>query len=293
MDLSIIILSYNTAELTAQCLMSVLNSLDKDPSVKSEVIVWDNNSTDSSLKTLKHIEDSRVKIIACKENLGYTGGNNEAAKLAKGRSLLFLNSDTIAIEDAVPKLHNFFIHQKGFDFVGARLLNKDKSPQASSGRFYTLPVAFAALFLKGDSWGVSRWPVRKIRKVDWVSGAAFITKKETFESLSGFDNSLFMYWDEIDLLYRATQKKLVTGTYPDAAFIHLEGASSSSRTQPILKVFQGYLFFYKKHYSPLQQSLIQYMLQLKAIVSLVIGKITENNYLIETYSQAYEITKKN
>jgi GT2 family glycosyltransferase len=291
-DLSIIVLSYNTAEITADCVRSILASLEKDQSVTAEVIVWDNNSTDKSVAELKKINDERLKIIAHKENLGYTGGNNKAAEMAKGDVLLFLNSDIVVVEDAVPRMYRFFHSQKSFDFLGARLLNKDKSPQASCGRFYNVPVAFAALFLKGDSWGASRWAVRKIQRVDWASGAALMTRAETFKKLKGFDDSLFMYWDEIDLLYRASKQKMVTGVYPDAAFIHLEGASSNSRTQPILKVFQGYIHFYKKHYSPLQQTCILYMLQLKAVIAYVIGTITGNNYLIETYRQAYEIIKK-
>ncbi len=292
-DLSIIILSYNTADITVQCVRSVLDSLDHEKRMSAEVLVWDNNSRDKTVEMLKKIKDPRVRIIAHKDNLGYTGGNNEAARSAKGETLLFLNSDTIALEDAVPKLYTFFTHQNNFDFVGARLINKDTSPQASAGRFYTPLIAFAALFLKGDSWGASRWPVRKVRKVDWVSGAAFITKSSSFSALGGFDESIFMYWDEIDLMYRASKKKMSVGVYPDATFIHLEGASNQSRTQPILRVFQGYLFFYKKHYSPLQQILITYMLQLKSSIALAIGIVSGNPYLIETYKQAYEITKKN
>ncbi|KXK12269.1 MAG: N-acetylglucosaminyl-diphospho-decaprenol L-rhamnosyltransferase [Microgenomates bacterium OLB23] len=291
-DLSIIVLSYNTAQITYDCICSILTSLDHDAKLNAEVVVWDNNSQDESIKMLAKIKDSRVRIVAHKDNLGFTGGNNNAAMIAKGDSLLFLNSDTLAVNDAVPRLYRFFVSQKQFDFLGARLVNKDQSPQASCGRFYTPLIAAAALFFKGDVWGASRWPVRKTQKVDWASGAALITKAATFSSLGGFDNSIFMYWDEVDLLYRAAKKKLTTGVYPDATFIHLEAASSNTRSQPIIKVFQGYIFFYKKHYSPLQQRLIIYMLQLKAAVALAIGIVSGNAYLVDTYKRAYEITKK-
>ena len=102
-----------------------------------------------------------------------------------------------------------------------------------------------------------------------------------------------MYFEEVDLFYRARLNGLTTGFLHEPTFIHLEGASSNSRTQPILKVFEGYIHFYKKHYSPLHVRMIQYMLQLKAISSLFIGKLTGNDYLVETYRQAYEIAQKN
>ena len=251
MDLSIIIISYNTKELTKKCIETVRTSLKQDPDIKAEIIVLDNASSDSSAKMLATLKSqfSNLKLITNSENVGFAKGNNQAVKSAHGKFLLFLNSDTEALHDAVPKLYRLFTHNSyGFDFAGAKLLYSDGSQQASIGRLFT--------------------------------------------ALGGFDESIFMYWDEMDLFYRAHKRRLSVGFFPNPRFIHHEGASSSSRTQPILKVYEGYLYFYKKHFSRIDLKILKFMLQLKAILAVLIGRLTRNEYLITTYKQAYDIAQK-
>lgn len=294
MDLSIIIISYNTEKITKKCLDTICDSLSTDPKLKAEIIVLDNASTDGSLKMLHNYANKHkdLKVIASRKNLGFGPGNNEAAGQASGEYLLFLNSDTEALEDAVPQLYNQFL-TSGYSFAGAKLLNKDLTNQPSVGRFYTPLVAFAALFLFADYYHFTRFSPNRNQKADWVSGACFITKATDYKDLQGFDPEIFMYFEEVDLFYRAHLNGLTTGFLHEPTFIHLEGASSKSRTQPILKVYEGYIHFYRKHYSPLHLKLIQYMLQLKAIIALTLGKVTKDSYLIDTYTQAYEIAQKN
>lgn len=289
-ELSIIIISYNTLDITKRCLETVVASLKTDPVLKAEIIVLDNDSSDGSVDMLKKFPG--IVGIYSKENLGFGKGNNEAVEQAKGEYLLFLNSDTEALDDAIPQLLSQFKQSK-FDFAGARLLNKNKTIQFSVGRFYTLPITFLALFLFADRWHGTRYSPDSPQKVDWVSGACFITRTNTYQQLNGFDPAIFMYWEEVDLFYRAAQKNLSVGFFPQPTFIHLEGASSKSRTAPIVKVFEGYLIFYKKHYSPLHVGMLRCMLQLKALSSLLVGKLIGSTYLTETYSKAYEVSKNN
>lgn len=297
-DLSIIIISYNTKEITQTCLDTVVRSVAQDPDISAEIIVLDNASEDGSPAMLKKFKSGlsnhptiTMQTLFSKKNLGFSKGNNQAVQQAKAPILLLLNSDIEVVHDAIPNLLTLY-KKHSFDFAGGKLLNKDMSPQPSVGRFYTLPVAFAALFLKADAWGFSRSSPSSIRQVDWISGACIMARKDIYEALGGFDESIFMYWDEVDLLFRARENGYLTGFFPQPRFIHLEGASSKSRTQPILKVFRGYLHFYKKHYSPLHSRVLKYMLQLKSVISIMIGKITGNSYLIDTYKEAYEIAKK-
>ncbi len=290
-ELSIILISFNTSQITADCIESIYQSSDIEK-VSLEVIVLDNASSDNSVSTIKLLQKKypSLKLIESKENTGFSRGNNLAEKQAKGEYILFLNSDTLVLDDAIYTLLKFYkTNQKKSQFVGAKLLNKDMSPQASGGPFYSLPVVFGALFLKGDYWGLTRSSPNKTTQIDWVSGACIITAKHYFDEIGGFDEGIFMYMEEIDLLYRAKQIGYHTYFYPEARFIHLGSASSNGKTYPILQVYNGFLYFYNKHHKGIALYILKRMLQLKALISLTIGKLTGKEYLIQTYEKAYKI----
>src|SRR3989338_7470766 len=202
-DLSIIIISYNTKKITKDCLDSMLKSLKKS-TLNYEIIVIDNHSIDRSLQLLREYSSnySNIRIIENSENTGFGKANNQGVKIAKSDYILLLNSDTVTLNHSIEKLLSFF-KENEYDshFVGAKLFNKDMTEQPSTAPFFTLPVVFAALFLKGDYWGLTRASPNVSRKVDWVSGACIMTKKDFYNKLNGFDESVFMYMDEVDLLY--------------------------------------------------------------------------------------------
>jgi len=289
--LSIIIISYNTKKITEDCLKSIY----KWNTDKAEIIVIDNNSIDGSLEMLYSYKALKKNFILIEEknNLGFAKANNLAVGKASGQYVLFLNSDIIVLNNAINKLLDFYINnQEKVHFLGGKLLNKDLSSQPSCGPFYSLPVIFGALFLKGDYWGLTRYSPNKLKKVDWVSGACILTKKRYFESINGFDEKIFMYMDEIDLLYRSKKNNYQTYFYPQAEFIHLGSASSKGKTYPILQVYRGFIYFYKKHHNhPFSIFFLMFMLKLKAVISLAIGKLSNSNYLIKTYAEAYRLTK--
>ncbi len=290
-ELSIILISYNTAKITTDCIESIYNS-QGIASLSFEVIVLDNNSSDESISKIKKLQQtySSLKLIESKENTGFSRGNNIAAQKAKGEYIFFLNSDTVVLENAISSLLRFIKNrQDTVHFVGGKLFNADLSPQPSCGPFYSLPVIFGALFLKGDYWGLTRYSPDHTQKVEWVSGACILTKKEYFDKVGGFDEGIFMYMEEIDLLYRAKQKGFNTYFYDKAKFIHLGSASSQGKTYPILQVYNGFLYFYNKHHKGVKITLLKGMLQLKALVSLAVGKLTNNEYLIQTYEKAFKI----
>lgn len=291
-ELSIIIISYNTKNITKKCLETVITSLQYEPKIQSEIIVVDNASTDESVEMLKKIQfakgNIKIKIIENVENTGFTKANNQAVKQASGKYLLFLNSDIEVIDNAIPTLVKFFKNQKEFDFIGAKLLNKDMSPQPSCGPFYTLPVVFGALFLRGDYWGLTRYSPTRPGRVDWVSGACILTTNANFQKVKGFDEKLFMYMDEIDLFYRATEKGMRVGFFPSSEFIHLGSASSRDKTNPILQVYKGFIYFYKEHRSPLHLVILIIMLKLKARLCILLGKLLNKVSLVNTYEKALE-----
>jgi len=296
-DLSIIIISYNTEKITINCLKSIIESL-KNSSLKYEIIVVDNASKDSSVSSIKKLKSEiknrnlKINLIENKENIGFGPANNQAVKLAKSDYLLFLNSDIIVLNASIEKLYNFYKqNEKLFNFLGGKLLNKDGTSQPSCGPMYTLPMIFAHLFLRGDYWELTRYSPKKIKEVDWISGACILTKKEYFEKLGGFDEKIFMYMEEIDLFYRAKKHGFKVFFYPEAKFIHLGSQSSAGRSFPILQVYQGLIYFYKKHFSQFSLFILIIMLKLKALIGFLIGKIINNQYLTQTYAKAWQIAK--
>lgn len=291
-ELSIIVISYNTCPITVNCVNSIFNSF-KNTKV-FEVIVVDNNSNDKTVDELKKLQHKypHIKIIENKDNIGFAKANNQALKYAQGEYLLFLNSDTLVLDDALEKMFNFYKdNRKTIGYLGGKLFNKDLTPQPSCGPFYSLPVVFAALFLRGDYWSLTRYSPNKVKEVDWISGACIMTTKNEFNKINGFDENIFMYMDEIDLLYRAKKKGVKVFFYPKSKFIHLGSASSGKRTFPIIQVYSGLIYFYKKHHSSISIKILIFMLKLKASIAICLGKLTKNDYLLETYEKAFKMAK--
>lgn len=303
MDLSIIIPSYNTAKETCECIESVYKSLRvarRETRVSNskftyEIIVFDNNSVDDTVQQIQE-KLPEVILIKNKENLGYGKGNNAAVRKASGETILFLNSDILVQDDAVGKLYSFFLeHEEKFQIVGARLLNRDLSLQPSAAPFFTLPVVFSALFLRGDYWGLTRYSPDGVRRVDWVSGACFMMKKKVFSELGGFDEKIFMYMEEVDLMYRAREKGYTVGFFPGAQFIHYGAFSTNKgevRIKPVANLFKGFLYFYGKHKSAGELYMLKLMLLVKACAGMVVGQIARKPYLQKTYEEAYRLVKK-
>jgi GT2 family glycosyltransferase len=284
MDLTIIIPSFNTKKLLQECLNSIYSSL-KEAYLNFEVIVVDNASTDESGKMVSKYFP-KVKLIRNKENLGYARANNLAVEKAKGKYILFLNSDIKVLGNAIEKLYNFLSKNIEAEIAGGKLLNSDKSPQPSCGPFYSLPVSFAVLFLRGDKWGLTRYSPSKVKKVDWVSGACLLMRKEVFKKIGRFDESIFMYMDEVEFLYRAGQLGYSTYFYPGAEFIHYGAASSKGKQQPVINIFGGLIYFYRKHKMGYQLFILQLMLLLKSIIGIAAGVILRNKNISEIYKKA-------
>lgn len=281
-DLTIIIPSYNTKKLLERCLISVFLSLERSK-LKVAVVVIDNNSSDGSQELLRE-KFPKVHAILKNENLGYGKANNEAIQQGTG-TILLLNSDCVVHEKAIETLY-FFIKNHPHSFVGGRLLNEDLTIQKSCGPFYTLPIVFCMLFLKGDQLGITRVSPNMETKADWVSGACLMGEKSSFLDVGLFDESIFMYMEEIDFLYRARSKKYDVWFYPDATFTHTGAASSGSKKEPVVQIFRGLDYFYKKHHSPVEHGILRFLLRLKAWLAIIIYVIIGNSEMKKLYAKA-------
>lgn len=299
MDISVIIPSYNTRDLLDRCLRTIEASL-AGSGISYEIIIIDNTSSDGTIEMLTENHPAAV-IIRNTENVGYGKANNQGLAKAEGTFILFLNSDIEVHGKAIPVLYRYILSRKttkdsnrrsdvarGY-FIGGKLVNPDGSPQPSAGPFFSLPVTFAMLFLKGDTIGVSRSSPPDVRTVDWVSGACIMAAKKDVLECGAFDESIFMYMDEIDLLYRAKLQGYRTIFHSGAVFTHVGAASSGDRQTPVANIFRGLVRFYRKYHPPWQRAVLAIMLRWKARLGMVLGRLTGNTALRKTYEAAYRM----
>jgi len=288
MELSIIILSFNTKELTLACINSIVEQykpeLEKE---QFEIIVVDNASTDGSLTALKNKTRKGIVVIESKVNLGFSKGCNLGAKSARGKYLLFLNSDIQIKDQGFLKMTEYLKKNEKIGILGGKLKNEDGSAQPSAGNFYNLFNLFFML-LGIEKFGFLRISPTEIKKVDWVSGACLMIGKKIFEKIGGFEKSLFMYWEDIDLCFKANKNGYPTYFYPEIILFHKE-LGSSNRSFAILNIYKGILFFYKKNRSGIEYLIAKIMLFSKALILKNVGKLKGNKYLAQTYGQALEL----
>lgn len=286
-DLSIIIISYNTKELTLKCLKSIYQSL-KQSQLVYEIIVVDNNSIDGTTHTIRK-EFPEVKLHSNPENLGYGKANNQGVDEAKGETVLILNSDIQVIDKGIERLYQFFVTLPEKSVAGGKLFNTDGAPQSSCGPAYTLSMIFIALFLKGDYLHWTRYSPDVIKQVDWLMGACLMFKKNAFSDVGRFDEGIFMYMEEIDWQHRAQKLKFKMYFYPDAHFTHVGAGSSKGRTTPILNVFRGFIYFYKKHYSYIPNIILRVILVCKSLLAIQLFAILSNKLDQKLYKEALKI----
>ncbi len=285
--LSIVILTYNTKDLTLNCVGSVIKQYEKElENSEFEIILVDNNSADGTVEVVRNSDlgIKNFKIIQNNKNYGFSKGNNVAAKNARGKYLLFLNSDTEVKDKGFLSMMEFLDKNLKVGILGGRLLGVGGLSQPSTGSFYNLPNLFLML-IGGERLGFIRSSPSGISKVDWVSGACMMIRAELFENLKGFDEHLFMYMEDVELCFRAKKGGFMTYFFPNVRIVHKE-RGSSNRNFAINNIYKGILFFYKKHKSYWQYLLAKLLLTLKAKVAIIIGITTNNNYLKSTYRQA-------
>jgi hypothetical protein len=259
---SIIVLQYNHADLTRQCLTSLLSHIDR----RHQVILVDNHSTERDARELGN-EFPGVTWVACQENGGFGRGNNAGARHASGDVLLFLNNDTLIKSDFVSPLLRRFAESPAAAIVGPRLLNDDGSFQLSAGRLPTFAQEMLdkgiAVAMAGGGGAVSRAVERSFtrpRLVEWVTGAALAIRRDVFDLVRGFEEIFFMYFEDKDLCARVRHAGFQVWFDPASEIVHLRGGSASPRMARIYRESQ--LRFYRLHRSRLEQALLAAYLRL-------------------------------
>ena len=241
--LSAIIVTYNTCEMTLDCLQTLHESIE---GLNYEVIVVDNASTDGSAAAIQE-KFPKVRLIAKEENIGFGAANNEAMRLARGQFFLLLNSDAFPDKAAVPALLAFIREHPRAGAVGPRLLNADGSLQISCHPFPT--PFFAWLENLWLARGYRGWGHDSVRHVDFVIGACMLVRRAAYERVGGFDESFFMYSEEADWQRRMKDAGWEVMFMPEARVKHLGGASGAREETRISRYFFESLDYYeRKHH---------------------------------------------
>jgi N-acetylglucosaminyl-diphospho-decaprenol L-rhamnosyltransferase len=231
MDVSIIIVNWNSVAFLRQCLESIYrNTVGTD----FEVIVFDNASFDGSKEMLQQ-EYPAVRFIQSDRNLGFAKANNAAFNVSRGRNILFLNPDTEIEGSALETLNQWLNSLPNVGIVGAKLLNSDRSVQKSCVQAFPTILnqlldadALRSMFPRARIWGMA--PLftedRTPTEVEAVSGAALMIKRSVFESVGMFSTDYFMYSEDIDLCFKMHKAGQKTYYVPTAVIVHHGGTSS-------------------------------------------------------------------
>lgn len=231
LDLSIIIVNWNSAEFTRQC----VNSLRKNVrGLKYEVIVADNASFDGCERVLRETNPGTI-FLQFEKNLGFAKANNLASGISRGKDILFLNPDTEIIDDAIARLHLALRRLPDAGAVGARLLNGDGTLQTSCIQsFPTLANQILTfdflrrLMPKAKIWGMAPLFQRTgaPAEVEGISGACLMIRRDVFERIGRFSEDYFMYTEDLDLCFKVAQSGWKNYYVPEAAVVHFGGSSS-------------------------------------------------------------------
>jgi len=224
---SVILVTYNTRELLARCLESLPAALEGIP---YEVWVVDNGSTDDTLSWLQ-AHHPEIHVLTNPTNRGFAAANNRAMARAQGRYLLLLNTDTLPLPGSLATLVDYLERHPEVGIAGGGLLNPDGTPQGCAADFPTLGSELMLLLgpighrLLGPHFPYHP-PTEIPRRVDWVSGACLLIRREVVEAIGGLDEGYFLYGEEVDWCWRARHAGWEVAIVPQARVIHLGSATA-------------------------------------------------------------------
>ena len=253
MDLSIVIVNYQTFELTRNTINSILKY---SYPFTYEIIVVDNASDDDSLKQLQEYFKDKVKFIASKQNKGFAYGNNLALRNVNSDYVLLLNSDTLVLEKT---LENIFVYMEKYKDVGACgcrvLLESGELDKACKRTFPNVKNSFFRLFhipnnSDDDNYNLTDLPDDEIYEIDCLTGAFMFIRKSVLDEIGLLAETFFMYGEDIDLCYRIKEAGWKIVYYGKNSITHLKGASSKKQKNKLIYEFYHAMYiYYKKHHA--------------------------------------------
>lgn len=308
MDISFVIVNYNSLECIRGCIESIqkmlggtLHSICQKSGVSAnyesgfknsfedslcwEIVVVDNGSVDGSVGYLKNLESrfENIALFELGENKGFSFASNLGAKMAKGEFLLFLNPDTLFIDGNLKGVLDFYWQMSKAEkvgVIGVKIVNQDGSLQYSARSFPTISrQLYESFFLYRifrrskvfGSYFLSWWDHKNIMEVDWVSGAFLLVRKVDFGKIGGFDENYFMFSEDCDLCLKFIRAGYKNYYFPFFTVIHLDSAiASRNMALREAQIWKSRRLYFRKNYSPFHGEVVSFIYFLGVINRIIL-----------------------
>ena len=260
-NLSIIIVTWNSEEEIAECLQSIKGQKNLKGDFNFEIIIIDNKSSDNTLNVIwkfKELFNDSITLIENNENLGFTKACNQGIKLAKGEYVLLLNPDVEIVGDALFKLYNYLGSDEKIGAVAPQLLNDDMTIQYSCRTFPRYRDMFFEMCLLSTIFAKSkffaRWKMRyfshnELSEVEQPMAAAIMIKKKLLDEIQNMDERFVMFFNDIDLCKKIYKNGYRIMFYPDAKIYHKMGKSVYQDRIRMIKLWNRDCLSYFKKYN--------------------------------------------
>ncbi len=296
MDVSFIIVNWNTKKLLEQAIASIYKFAT---GITYEIIVIDNNSEDGSPAMVKK-KFPKVKLIQNRENLGFAKANNQGIKKALGEFIFLFNSDAYLIDDSIGKLIQRARQLPSLGAIAPLILNEDRSIQQSVG--YNpdlLRIILWMSFIDDLPFGDFLKPYhvdhdrfyKKEHQVDWLTGAALMVPKKVIAKVGSLDPNIFMYGEDVDWCLRIKLAGFNIYFSPLAKLVHIgRGSAGKVSKNAILGEYKGIIYIYKKHKSEFSLQILRLLLKIGALVRIfaftIFGRKETANFYVEALKVA-------
>ncbi len=257
MDLTTIIINYNTSHLLHKCINSLRNAA---LNISMNIVIVDNASSDDSVSVLQQ-DFADCDLIVNNSNIGFGRANNQCIPFIKGMYVLLLNTDAFVSVDTINKTIRYMDDNQSCGVLGVRLLGREGDLQPSC-RFFPTPLniflqrtGFKKFFPKTQLIDDMTWDHNTARECDWVPGCYYLIRQEVVEKVGLFDPRYFLYYEEVDHCFAAKKAGWEVHYFPDTSVVHIGGESaksdsdltSSGKQVEVLQIESELLFFCKNH----------------------------------------------
>jgi len=275
MDLSIIIVNWNTKNLLKNCLKSIFNTLKK---VNYEIFVVDNASTDGSVNMIRSIFPN-INLIINDKNDGFSKANNQALKKSVGRYVLLLNPDTVVLDNTLDEMVKFLDEHPEAGVSTCQVKYGDGRIQFTSGRHF--PDIFTELFAATrlsmffpknritGKYMMTYWDHNDTREVDVISGSFMMVKRLAIEQIGLLDERFYMYSEDVDWCFRIRKAGWKIFYVHHVGIIHYAGQSSAGNSREVrAKEYISIYIYFKKHYGRIYASIFRIIIKGLVVIKI-------------------------